>query len=101
MNLVSHEERIKQGRLWSFMISAVCHIRALQVSGYFGHSRGQVASLNEDEAMMGRMLVHLFMLMQFNTHSINESTDMFDRSQKEFNNKTRIVGQVSPDITMP
>ena len=31
LNLVSHEDRIKPGRLWSFLISAVCHVRALQV----------------------------------------------------------------------
>ena len=42
LNLVSHHERIKPGRLWSFLISAVCHLRALQASGYFGQKKDKV-----------------------------------------------------------
>ena len=64
------------------------------MAGYFGSSKSKnPTQLTEDEAMISKMLVHVFLLMQFNTHSINESTDMWDRSTREFNNKTRIVGQ--------
>ena len=42
LNLVSHHQTIKPARLWSFLISAVCHLRALQISGYFGTKRLKV-----------------------------------------------------------
>ena len=42
LNLVSHHDKIKPGRLWSFLISALCHLRALQTSGYFGHQKNKV-----------------------------------------------------------
>ena len=93
LNLVSHEDRIKPGRLWSFLISAVCHIKAFQVSGYFGQVKYKATNLSDDEAMIGRMLVHLFMLMQFNTHGITESTDIWNKATTEFENKNRVVGQ--------
>ena len=34
--------------------------------------------LSDDEALVGVMLVHLFELMQFNTHGINEATDKLE-----------------------
>ena len=34
--------------------------------------------LTDDEALVGRMLVHLFELMQFNTHGITEATDQLE-----------------------
>ena len=42
LNLVSHHEKIKPARLWSFLISAVCQLRALQLSGYFGQPNQKV-----------------------------------------------------------
>ena len=94
LNLVSHEEHIKPGRQWSFIISAVCHIKAFQLSGYFGQPKLKTPKeLTDDEALIGRMLVHLFMLMQFNTHGITESTDIWNKNISEFGNKTRVVGQ--------
>ena len=77
--LYSHEDTIKPGRLWSFLISAVCHLKALQVSGYFGAAKlSTPKSLGDQETMMGRLLVHLLCLMQFNTHGVAESTDRWD-----------------------
>ena len=96
LNLVSHHEKIKPARLWSFLISAVCQLRALQLSGYFGQPNQKVGlelslrniilslsqlspELGQDEVLVGKMLVHLFELMQFNTHGITESTDSLNR----------------------
>merc|ERR1719232_1259242 len=92
LNLVSHEDTIKPGRLWSFLISAVCHLKALQVSGYFGAPKlSTPKSLSDQETMMGRLLVHLLCLMQFNTHGGTESTDRWDNRVMEFENKQRVV----------
>ena len=41
-NLVSHHDRIKTGSLLWFLISAVCHLRVLQLSGYFGAKKLKV-----------------------------------------------------------
>ena len=41
-NLVSHHDQVKQGSLLWFLISAVCHLRAFQMSGYFGAKKSKV-----------------------------------------------------------
>ena len=92
LNLVSHDDDMTiDKRLW-IIISSVCHLRTLQISGYFGSQKkkvssdniGQIipyfltqapASLSEDEKCMGGLLVHVLQLIQFNTHGITESTD--------------------------
>jgi len=97
LNLVSHHQRIKPARLWSFLISAVCHLRALQISGYFGTKKPKVSpTLTDDELYIGGLLVHVFELMQFNTHGITESMDAEEGNKnealKDFENKMRLVG---------
>jgi len=97
LNLVSHHERIKPGRLWSFLVSAVCHLKALQMSGYFGTKKFKTPpTLTEDELYIGGLLVHLFELMQFNSHGITESVDNEKSEQKklpqDFENRIRIIG---------
>jgi len=97
LNLVSHHEQIKPGRLWSFLISAVCHLRAFQMSGYFGAKKFKMPpALTEDELYVGGLLVNVFELMQFNTHAITESTDREGSEpnliNKDFENKIRLVG---------
>ena len=44
-----------------------------------------------DEALMGRLLVHLLLLMQFNTHAVTEATDKWDTQPRDFDNRTRGV----------
>eukprot|EP00092_Neocalanus_flemingeri_P008426 GFUD01009082.1.p1 GENE.GFUD01009082.1~~GFUD01009082.1.p1 ORF type:complete len:676 (+),score=159.68 GFUD01009082.1:46-2073(+) len=97
LNLVSHHDRIKSGRLWSFLISAVCHLRAFQMSGYFGAPKFKTpATLTDDELYIGGLLVHVFELMQFNTHGITEGTDREKSNKtlanKDFTNSIRLVG---------
>merc|ERR1712098_262379 len=36
LDLEAHEGMINPGRLWSFLLISLCHLRHLQVSGYFG-----------------------------------------------------------------
>ena len=54
-----------------------------------------------DEALMGRLLVHLLLLMQFNTHAVTEATDKWDTQPRDFDNRTRGVahGQFSAGST--
>jgi len=96
-SLVTHQDRIQSGRLWSFLISAVCHIKALQITGYFGAKKFKTPpTLTEDELYIGGLLVQVFELMQFNTHAITESTDREHLDdidvKKDFENKTRVIG---------
>lgn len=97
LNLVSHHDRIKPGRLWSFLISAICQLKAYQMSGYFGCKKLKTpAALTEDEVYIGGLLVHLFELMQFNTHGVTESLDREPIKKNaevaEFDNRIRLVG---------
>ena len=47
--------------------------------------------MTADEALMGRLLVHLLLLMQFNTHAVTEATDKWDTQPRDFDNRTRGV----------
>ena len=92
-NLVTHEDTVSDTRLWWFLLSAVCNLRALQLSGYFGKTKVRLGKvLEEKEKMVGGMLVDLLLSMQFNTHSVTESKDGSQQPQsprKLFENPTR------------
>ena len=92
-NLVTHEEKVSETRMWWFLISAVCNLRALQLSGYFGKSKVRLGKvLEEKEKMVGAMLVDLLLSMQFNTHGVTESKDGCQQPQsvrKLFDNSIR------------
>jgi len=97
LNLVSHDDEMTiDKRLW-IIISSACHLRTLQISGYFGsHKLKAPATLSEDEKYMGGLLVHVLQLIQFNTHGITESTDRIQvgkkPTMKDFEHWTRLVG---------
>ena len=75
-NLVTHEDKVSDTRLWFFLISAVCNLRALQLSGYFGQTKVRLGKvLEEKEKVVGEMLADLLFCLQFNTHSVTESKD--------------------------
>ena len=42
LNLESNADTMAPGRLWSFQISALCHLKALQMAGYFGAQGSKV-----------------------------------------------------------
>ena len=91
-NLVTHEDKVSDTRLWWFLISAVCNLRILQLSGYFGKAKvrpGKV--LDETEKMVGEMLAELLLSLQFNTHGVTESKDcqQSQSGRKLFENSTR------------
>ena len=93
-NLVSHEHKVSDSRLWWFLISAVCNLRILQLSGFFGKTKPRVSPvLTDSEVMIGGMMVELLLCLQFNTHSVTESTDILNVNKKlgMFDNKIRSV----------
>ena len=92
-NLVTHHQKVSDTRLWWFLISAVCNLRTLQLSGYFGEAKNRVVpGLTENEVMIGGMMADLLLCLQFNTHSVTESTDGLKRNSKAmlFENKIRL-----------
>ena len=91
-NLVSHEDKVSDTRLWWFLISAVCNLRTLQLSGYFGKAKVRLGKvLEEKEKMIGSLLAELLFCLQFNTHSVTESKDSHQPqvARKLFENATR------------
>ena len=102
LNLVAHHEQMKlETSLW-ILISAACHLRTLQISGYLGAAKLKVfydqktfqkvvnvhpdsfkitlnsqpsTSLTDDELYIGGLCFHVFELLQFNMHGITEATD--------------------------
>ena len=118
-NLVSHSEQQEQGRIMWFLLAASCYVRVLQVTGYFPVIKTKVpGELDQDEKMIGGLMVELIQKMQFNTHAITEATDFLPakyvmhshqdtldlhksnfltRCRKlimngEFENRTRVIG---------
>ena len=73
----------------------MCHLRALQLSGYFGAVRARVCpSLDREELLVAGLLLRLFLSMQYNTHAITTSTDrtaMAPSQTKPFHNTTKWV----------
>ena len=104
--------------MW-FLLAASCYVRVLQVTGYFPVIKTKVpGELDQDEKMIGGLMVELIQKMQFNTHAITEATDFLPakyvmhshqdtldlhksnflkRCRKlimngEFENRTRVIG---------
>ena len=91
-NLVSHEDKVSDTRLWWFLISALCNLRSLQLSGYFGKAKVRLGKvLEEKEKMIGELLNDLLLCLQFNTHGVTESKDRQQpqTGRKLFENSTR------------
>ena len=91
-NLVSHEDKVSDTRLWWFLISALCNLRSLQLSGYFGKAKVRLGKvLEEKEKMIGSLLADLLFCLQFNTHGVTESKDRQQpqSGRKLFENSTR------------
>ena len=48
----------------------------LQVSGYFGYNKQKVpGSLVSDEVMVGSLMMEIIFNMQYNSHSVTQSSD--------------------------
>jgi hypothetical protein len=85
LNLVSHHEQMKlETSLW-ILISSACHLRTLQISGYFGAAKLKFSMFNmisqpstfltDDELFVAGLCFHVMELLQFNMHGITEATD--------------------------
>jgi len=75
INLEAHHDMINPGRLWSFLLISLCHLRYLQISQYFGEPNSKLSpSLSQDELIVAGITVHMFQLMQFNTTCILENS---------------------------
>ena len=54
----------------------VSNFRNLKVSGYFGYNKQKVpSSLVGDEVIVGNLMIEIIFNMQYNSHSITQSTD--------------------------
>ena len=96
-NLVSHTDSQGEGKIMWFLLAAACYIRNLQMSGYFGYKKQKVpGSLDSDEVVVGDLMVEVILMMQYNSHSITESTDAMESKKKilngDFENRTRPIG---------
>ena len=48
----------------------------LKVSGYFGYKKEKVpGSLSSDEITVGTLMMEIIFMLQYNCHSVTESTD--------------------------
>lgn len=74
-SLVRHSNNDSTSGLFWIVLSAVFHVRSLQLTGYFGpdreKSRPDVA-LNKDEIYIGSLMVYLLQILRYNTHSVIE-----------------------------
>jgi len=78
LSLEHHPGRIEPGRLWSFLLCALCHIRALQMGGYFGPERtGNVAGkLTPDEVEVAAWAVTLLQVELYNMQGVTGGTEL-------------------------
>ena len=95
-NLVSHSEQQEQGRMMWFLLAASCYVRVLQVTGYFPVIKTKVpGELDQDEKMIGGLMVELIQRMQFNTHAITEASDFLPAKYGTIGGVRRTCGRRS------
>lgn len=75
LTLDKHEDAMDPGRLWSFLLTTCCHLRTLQLGGYFGGGRaGQrpTPKLEAEELEVGEWAVKLLMLALYNMQTLTK-----------------------------
>ncbi len=51
----------------------------MKVSGYFGYKKEKVpGSLGGDEITVGALMIEIIFMLQYNSHSVTESTDALE-----------------------
>jgi len=81
-SLESHPGATEPGKLWSLLLCALCHVRTLQLGGYFGPEKvgGKLpAKLTEQEVEVGSWVVHLLQLASYNMQKLTTGSEQ-DRS---------------------
>jgi len=78
LSLEHHPGRIEPGRLWSFLLCALCHVRALQMGGYFGPERtGSIpGKLIQQEVEVASWAVRLLQVELYNMQGVTGGTEL-------------------------
>ena len=70
-SLVGHSDNDDPVGIFWIIISAVFHLRTLQVTGYFGSENKAISStLSPDQLVIGSVLVNILQMLRYNAHSI-------------------------------
>merc|ERR1719184_448888 len=71
-------DQIEPGRLWSFLLCALCHVRALQMGGYFGPERtgGVAGKLTTEEVEVAAWAVTLLQVELYNMQGVTGGTEL-------------------------
>ena len=71
LSLVRHSKNDGAVGIFWIIVSAVCHLRTLQITGYFGKEDKSTKSiLGANQLFIGGVLVDILQLLRYNTHSI-------------------------------
>jgi len=75
-SLVGHSDNDDPVGIFWIIISAVFHLRTLQVTGYFGSENKAISStLSPDQLVIGSVLVNILQMLRYNAHSILSQVD--------------------------
>jgi hypothetical protein len=70
-SLVGHYDNDDPVGIFWIIISAVFHLRTLQVTGYFGSENKNISStLSPAQLVIGTVLVNILQMLRYNAHSI-------------------------------
>ena len=73
LSLVRHSNNDGSVGIFWIIVSAVCHLRTLQITGYFGkEDKSTKSTLGANQLFIGGVLVDILQLLRYNTHSILE-----------------------------
>ena len=73
LSLVRHSKNDGSVGIFWIIVSAVCHLRTLQITGYFGkEDKSTKSTLGANQLFIGGVLVDILQLLRYNTHSILE-----------------------------
>ena len=86
LSLVRHSNNDGSVGIFWIIVSAVCHLRTLQITGYFGkEDKSTKSTLGGNQLFIGGVLVDILQLLRYNTHSILEQVvRIFNKSILEF-----------------
>ena len=72
-SLVRHSYQDSPTNIFWIILSAVFHLRTLQLTGYFGaEKRNSIGNLTPDELLSAGVLVDILQLLRYNTHAVIE-----------------------------
>ena len=72
-SLVRHSYNDSASNIFWIILSAVFHLRTLQLTGYFGsEKRNPDGNLKPDELLVAGVLVDILQLLRYNTHAVIE-----------------------------